>query len=73
MTTNYIETEEEFAENIKYVRKCLELSQQDAAGQLNIERSTYEYYETCKTERDLFHLIKLEDIFYVCLENLIAN
>lgn len=70
---NYIETKEEFAENIKYVRESLELSHQKVADQLGIERSTYTYYEIGKTEMSIFQLIKLENIFDVYIEDLLAK
>lgn len=73
MATNCIETKEEFAENIKYVQKYLELSHQKVADQLGIDRSTYTYYEIAKTEMSVFHLIKLENIFNVYIEDLITN
>ncbi len=70
---SYIETKEEFAENPKYARQYLELSQQKIADRLKIERSTYAYYETGKTEMSVFHLIELENIFDVYIEDLIAK
>ena len=70
---SYIETKEEFAENLKYARQYLELSQQKIADRLKIERSTYAYYETGKTEMSVFHLIELENIFDVYIEDLIAK
>lgn len=73
ISTSYIETKKEFAENIKYVRESLDLPQQKVADRLGIERSTYAYYETAKTEISVFHLIKLENIFDVYIENLIAK
>ena len=73
ISTSYIQTKEEFAENIKYVRESLELSHQKVADQLGIDRSTYTYYEIGKTEMSIFHLIKLENIFDVYIEDLLAK
>ncbi len=70
---NYVETKEEFAANIRYVRESLDLPQWKVANKLKIERSTYAYYEIGKTEMSVFHLIELENIFDVYIEDLIAK
>ncbi len=69
---NYIKTKEEFAENLKYARQYLELSQQKIADRLKIERSTYAYYETGKTEMSVFHLLELENLFNVYINEIMT-
>lgn len=62
---NYIKSKEELAENLKFIREFRELSQQKVADRLSIDRSTYSYYETGKTEPSFITAIKLVEIFDV--------
>lgn len=50
---------------LKYYRENSELSQQQVANILNIDRSTYTYYETGKTTPSASMLLKLSKIFNV--------
>lgn len=50
---------------LKYYRDNCELSQQQVANILNIDRSTYTYYETGKTTPSASMLLKLSKIFNV--------
>ncbi|MBQ2444716.1 MAG: helix-turn-helix transcriptional regulator [Clostridia bacterium] len=50
---------------LKYYRENCELSQQQVANTLNIDRSTYTYYETGKTTPSASTLLKLSKIFNV--------
>lgn len=62
---NYVKSKEELAENMKFIRKCRELSQQKVANKLGVDRSTYAYYETAMTEPSFLTAIKLVEIFDV--------
>lgn len=50
---------------LKYYRDNCELSQQQVANILNIDRSTYTYYETGKTTPSASMLLKISKIFNV--------
>lgn len=50
---------------LKYYRDNCELSQQQVANILNIDRSTYTYYETGKTTPSASMLLKLSKIYNV--------
>ncbi|MEE1154164.1 MAG: helix-turn-helix domain-containing protein [Acutalibacteraceae bacterium] len=50
---------------LKFYRDNCELSQQQVANALNIERSTYTYYETGKTTPSASMLLKISKIFNV--------
>lgn len=56
---NYIKSKQELAENLRLIRSWKGLSQEEIAKVLNVDRSTYAYYELGKTEPDLLALIKL--------------
>ncbi len=62
---NYIKSKEELAKNIKFIRKCRNLSQEKVADILHVDRSTYAYYEIAKTELSFITVIKLAGIFEV--------
>lgn len=55
----------ELGMRLKYYRENSELSQQQVANSLNIDRSTYTYYETGKTTPSASTLLKLAKIFNV--------
>lgn len=50
---------------LKYYRENCDLSQQQVAQALNIDRSTYTYYETGKTIPSINTLIRISRIFNV--------
>lgn len=50
---------------LKYYRESCEMSQQQIANALNVDRSTYTYYETGKTTPSASTLLKLSKIFNV--------
>ena len=58
---------------LKYYRENCELSQQQVANALNVDRSTYTYYETGKTNPDSYALIKLADYFGVTIDYLVGR
>lgn len=56
-----------FGQLLRNYRKINQLTQQQVADALNINRTTYTYYETGKTEPNintLYKLIKLFDVSY---------
>ena len=61
------------AQNLKSKRKELGLTQQLMSDLLNIERSTYAYYETGKTMPSLDTLEKISAVFNCSIEELIKN
>ena len=70
---NDIITKEELAYNIKILRQRTDLTQQQIADLLHVDRSTYAYYETAKTVSDIFTLIRLSKIFNSSVENFIER
>ncbi len=52
-------------ENLKKLREEKEFTQKYVADYLNVDRSTYTYYETGKTEPSLTTLAKLCELFEV--------
>ncbi len=52
--------------NLKRLRNTYELSQQDIADKLGIDRSTYTYYETGKTEPSINMLSRILAIYNKC-------
>ncbi|MGN0498649.1 MAG: helix-turn-helix domain-containing protein [Acutalibacteraceae bacterium] len=51
------------AHNLRTVRRILEISQSEMAEKLDIDRSTYSYYETGKSEPPFYRLKKIIDFF----------
>ena len=58
---------------LKELRENYDLSQQQVASALNIDRSTYGYYELDKTRPSLETLVKLSRIFSVPIEQLLPS
>jgi len=61
------------ARNLKLKRKQLGLTQQLMSDLLNLERSTYAYYETGKTSPSLETLSKLAAMFDCSIEDLLRE
>ena len=58
---------------LKGLRESKNLTQKEIASKLNIDRSTYAYWESAKTEPSIKHLIKLSKIYNVTIDYLIGN
>lgn len=58
---------------LKKFRENSGYTQQQMADALNIDRSTYAYYETGKTNPSLGTLMKIKDILNVSLEDLLES
>ena len=63
-----------------HIGKCLRslrekcgYTQQQLANVLNIDRSTYSYYESGKTSPDISSLITLANVFSISLEELLGQ
>lgn len=56
---------------LRQIRKSKNMSQQKVADILGIDRSTYSYYETGKSELDIKTLLALCEIFDVTLDEML--
>lgn len=64
---------EKIAENIKFYRKSLGLTQEKLAELLNGKKSLVSNYENSYSTPDLFTLIKLANIFEISLDELVGR
>jgi len=53
---------------LRTIRKASHLTQQQVADKLEMDRSTYAYYETGKTTPSIFTLMKLAQLFQVPID-----
>ena len=63
----------ELSNILKTYRKEAKLTQQQVADALNINRTTYTYYETGKTEPSIETLHKLVQMFNITYEDLLPS
>lgn len=70
---NYVENNKELSINLQNARKNIPLTQAQICEKINIDRSTFGYYESGKLTPDIFILIKLSEIYNVSLEELITK
>ena len=68
-----MKNQETLGQRLKRIRNCNDFTQQQVADILNIDRSTYSYYETGKTEPNHETTIKLAKIFNVSIEELLTG
>ena len=61
------------AKTMKKLRENCGYTQQQVADALNIDRSTYTYYETAKTTPDINTIIKLCKIFNVSYSDILED
>lgn len=61
-----------FAHRLRMLRKQTGVTQKEIAQSLNIDRSTYAYYETDKTNPDLNTLRRMANIFHVSTDYLLG-
>ena len=61
------------SERLRYLRTLHGFTQRQVADVLNIERSTYTYYETGKTHPDIQALIKLAKLYRITTDYLIMG
>ena len=61
-----------FAHRLRMLRRQMGVTQKEIAQSLNIDRSTYAYYETDKTNPDLITLRRIASIFHVSTDYLLG-
>lgn len=59
-----------FGQRLRLLRDYREMTQQQVANFLNVDRSTYSYYENGKTEPSITVLMRMAELFSVTLDNL---
>lgn len=69
----YVKNKKELAENMKFIRKCFDVPQHKVTDMLEIERSTYVYYECGKNEINPYKSAELAEIFDVNLMVLVTG
>lgn len=62
-----------FPARLKYLRAQSDLTQREVAEALFVDRSTYAYYETGKTEPRIGSLPILSRLFSVSVDDLLKN
>ena len=70
---NYVQSKEELGKNLRLKRERRGLTQQEVAEKLYVDRSTYAYYETGKTEPSVGTLIQLSEIFGISLLEILKS
>ena len=60
-------------EKIRELRKAKGLTQEQVANQLNIDRSTYAYYESGRTRLNIDVVVKLAHFFQVSYATIIGQ
>lgn len=65
--------EKELSERLREIRKLKRLTQQDIADYLHVNRSTYTYYETGKTQPSVQTIYKLAKLYKVSTDLLISG
>lgn len=77
-----IEVQDILCKNLKFLRECFELTQQQVASELHIDRSTYTYWEVGTSTPSIFKLTTLIEFYKkrgvkldynLLLENLITS
>ena len=64
---------ENVSQQLRKLREAKKLTQKEIAEKLNIDRSTYAYWEGAKTEPSIKHLVKLSKIYNVTIDYIIGN
>ena len=70
---NYVQSKEELGKNLRLKRERRGLTQQEVAAKLYVDRSTYAYYETGKTEPSVGTLIQLSEIFGISVLEILKS
>lgn len=73
MQKHYVKNNKELAEHLRFIRKCHGFSQKEIADKLNVERSTYTYYEIGKTKPDIQAIINLCEFYSIEINDLITK
>ena len=61
------------AQKLRSIRKACGFTQQQIAAVLNVDRSTYTYYETGKTTPDIHTVKILAELFNVSVDTLLSD
>lgn len=61
-----------FSKNIRYLRLLHDLTQDQLAEILSLDRSTYTYYENGHTQPKLYAALKLAQYFRVSLDKMLT-
>ena len=70
-TVNEIELMKQLAVNLKWLRQSNRIPQRVLAEYLNIDRSTYCYYETEKSHPTIVTLKRIADFYRLTVDNLL--
>ena len=62
-----------FKENLKQIRKSLDLTQDDCAKKINVTRQAYSNYETGIREPNISKLIDIANCFEITVDELIGH
>lgn len=62
-----------FSENIKFLRKKMNLNQEHIAQMINVARNTYSHYESGRNEPTFDILVKLSKVFNCSVDYLLNN
>lgn len=73
MQRHYVKNNKELAEHMRFLRKCYGFSQDVVAKKLNVDRSTYSYYELGRTKPDIQALINLCEFYGIEINDLITK
>ena len=73
MQRNYVKNNKELAEHLRFIRKCRGFSQSVVAEKLNVDHSTYSYYELGKTKPDIQAIINLCEFYGIEINDLITK
>lgn len=60
-------------ERLRYLREITEIPQREVAELLHVDRSTYTYYETGKTEPRISSIIALARLYEITLDDLLTG
>lgn len=63
MKSEKMEIQDILCKNLKFLRECFELTQQQVASELHIDRSTYTYWEVGTTMPSIFKLTTLIEFY----------
>ena len=73
MKDEYISSKVELGRNLRFIREKFTLTQKKLADALDLDRSTYSYYEVGKVTPDIFTLIKLSKILRCNIHHFITS
>lgn len=69
----YVTTKQKLANKLRSMREDRDLTQREIAAVLDLERSTYAYYEIGKILLDIFTIIKLAKFYEIDIRCILMN